>query len=171
MSHPEALSARVWTLFLIAPLALLSCASDPQTSAPSAAVPVPASAQVISQVISTVRSARYTLIEIAPDEAQRDLMHQVIDVTAPQGLPTSVADMLRYVLLLSGYGVCEGEALARFQALPLPAAHLHLGPISLREALEVLAGPAWQLAVDDGTRQVCFASTEQSHAFASGLKQ
>lgn len=166
MSHPEALSARVWTLFLIAPLALLSCASDPQTSAPSAAVPVPASAQVIS----TVRSARYTLIEIAPDEAQRDLMHQVIDVTAPQGLPTSVADMLRYVLLRSGYGVCEEEAFARFETLPLPAAHLHLGPISLREALEVLAGPAWQLAVDDGTRQVCFAPAEQSHAFASGLK-
>lgn len=165
MSHPEALSARVCMLFLIAPATLLSCASDPQTSAPSAAVPVPASAQVMS----TVRSARYTLVEITSDEAQRDLMHQVIDVTAPQGLPTSVADMLRYVLLRSGYGVCEGEALVRFEVLPLPAAHLHLGPISLREALEVLAGPAWQLAVDDGTRQVCFAPAERNQAFGSGV--
>lgn len=166
MSHTHALIARARTLVLVAPLALLGCASDPQTSAPSAAAPGPANAQVIS----TARSGRYTLVEIAPDEAQRDLMHQVIDVTAPQGLPTSVADMLRYVLLRSGYGVCESEALARFETLPLPAAHLHLGPISLREALEVLAGPAWQLAVDDATRQVCFAPADRSQAFASGVK-
>lgn len=166
MSDPETFVVRIRALFLVAPLALLGCASDQRTSAESAAVPIPASAPVIS----AVRSTRYTLVEITPDQAQRDLMRQVIDVTAPQGLPTSVADMLRYVLLRSGYSVCEGEALARFETLPLPAAHLQLGPITLREALEVLAGPAWQLAVDEATRQVCFAPADRSQTFASGVK-
>jgi hypothetical protein len=41
-------------------------------------------------------------------------------------------------------------------ALPLPVAHLHLGPMSLRDALLTLAGPAWELHANDRTRQVCF---------------
>jgi conjugative transfer region protein (TIGR03748 family) len=164
MSQAPAHLARVAPLLLLAPLALIGCVSDPQTSAISEPAVVPASAPETT----AVRSARYTLVEIAPAEAQRNLMHQVIDVTAPQGLPTSVADMLRYVLLRSGYSACEGEALARFETFPLPAAHLHLGPIALRDALEVLAGPAWQLAVDDASRQVCFVPADRNQAFASG---
>jgi type IV pili sensor histidine kinase/response regulator len=38
----------------------------------------------------------------------------------------------------------------------LPAAHLRLGPLFLRDALLTLAGPAWELQVDDVTRRVCF---------------
>ena len=33
---------------------------------------------------------------------------------------------------------------------------MHLGPLLLRDALLVLAGPAWALSVDDRTREVCF---------------
>ncbi|PUB42728.1 conjugative transfer region protein (TIGR03748 family), partial [Pseudomonas sp. GV047] len=39
---------------------------------------------------------------------------------------------------------------------PLPAAHYRLGPIPLRNALQVLAGPAWQLTTDEVSRSVCF---------------
>ena len=46
---------------------------------------------------------------------------------------------------------------ATLYALPLPAAHLRLGPLMLRDALLTLAGPAWELSVDDLTRQVCFS--------------
>ena len=41
-------------------------------------------------------------------------------------------------------------------ALPLPAVHLHLGPMTLRDALLTLAGPAWELHADDRARQICF---------------
>ncbi|MEN1478835.1 integrating conjugative element protein pill, pfgi-1, partial [Pseudomonas aeruginosa] len=34
--------------------------------------------------------------------------------------------------------------------------HLHLGPMSLRDALLTLAGPAWELHADDRARQICF---------------
>jgi conjugative transfer region protein (TIGR03748 family) len=154
---------RARTLALALPMALIGCASEPTTDASSAMVDAP----VDPPTISAVRSGRYTFVEIVPDQAQRDLMHQVIEVEAPHGLQTSVADMLRYVLLRSGYGVCESEPLARFEALPLPAAHLHLGPLILRDALEILAGPAWELTVDETTRQVCFAQIDRSLATAS----
>ena len=48
------------------------------------------------------------------------------------------------------------HAVIELYTLPLPAAHLHLGPMSLRDALLTLAGPAWELHADDRTRQVCF---------------
>jgi conjugative transfer region protein (TIGR03748 family) len=146
------------TLALALPMALIGCTSEPTTDASSAVDSVPAEAPTIS----AVRSGRYMFVEIVPDQAQRDLMHQVIEVEAPHGLQTSVADMLRYVLLRSGYGVCESEPLARFEALPLPAAHQRLGPLSLRDALGILAGPAWELTVDDVTRQVCFAPVDRT---------
>jgi type IV pili sensor histidine kinase/response regulator len=37
----------------------------------------------------------------------------------------------------------------------LPAVQYQLGPMRLRTALQVLAGPAWQLEVDDVQRVVC----------------
>lgn len=109
-----------------------------------------------SQPISVVRYGRYTLIELVPELAQQDLMQQVVEVTIPQQLDTHVGDAMRHVLRRSGYRLCETEEAASLYALPLPAAHLRLGPLILRDALLVLAGPAWELAVDDAVRQVCF---------------
>jgi type IV pili sensor histidine kinase/response regulator len=47
------------------------------------------------------------------------------------------------------------ETLALF-ALPLPAVHHHLGPMTLREALETLAGPAFHLVQDPVHRLITF---------------
>ncbi|MNE69091.1 hypothetical protein D3C80_1647940 [compost metagenome] len=71
-------------------------------------------------------------------------------------LDASVGDAMRHVLLRSGYQLCEAAEAATLFALPLPAAHLSLGPLMLRDALLTLAGPAWALSVDDLNRQVCF---------------
>ncbi|MGB3749197.1 MAG: PilL N-terminal domain-containing protein [Rhodanobacter sp.] len=108
--------------------------------------------------VPVARYGRYTLVELAPEAAQHDLLLQVIDVSMPATLPATVGDALRYVLLRSGYRLCEHHAQARALYLfPLPAAHLHLGPLTLREALLTLAGPAWDLKIDDTARRVCFA--------------
>lgn len=107
--------------------------------------------------IPVVRYGRYTLVELTPEPAQRDLMRQVVDVTMPPTLAATVGAAMRHVLLDTGYQLCDSlDALLLF-GLPLPAAHLHLGPLMLRDALQTLAGPAWDLAVDDVNRQVCFA--------------
>lgn len=108
--------------------------------------------------VPVVRYGRYTLVELAPEAAQRDLLLQVIDVSMPATLPATVGDALRYVLLRSGYRLCEHDAQTSvLYQLPLPATHLHLGPLTLREALLTLAGSAWDLKIDDTARRVCFA--------------
>lgn len=109
------------------------------------------------EFIPVVRYGRYTLVELAPTPAQRDLLLQTIDVSMPEDVRTTVGDGLRHVLKRSGYGLCQSMHVVReLYALPLPAAHLHLGPMMLRDALLTLAGPAWELHADDRTRQICF---------------
>lgn len=148
---------------------LSGCATSaaPPTSAPAddapalrAALPVPATITpdpgVSTDLTPVVRYGRYTLIELVPEPAQRDLMRQVVDVVIPANLDINVGDALRHVLRRSGYRLCDTADATALYALPLPAAHLHLGPLILRDALLTLAGPAWDVTVDDGARQVCF---------------
>jgi type IV pili sensor histidine kinase/response regulator len=107
--------------------------------------------------ISVVRYGRYTLAELAPTAQQRDLLLQVVDVTLPEDARATVGDGLRHVLKRSGYQLCAPTAATTdLYALPLPVAHLHLGPMTLRDALLTLVGPAWSLQVDQPMRQVCF---------------
>jgi type IV pili sensor histidine kinase/response regulator len=108
--------------------------------------------------VPVVRHSRYTLVELRPSDDQLDLMRQVIDITIPAAAHATVGDALRYVLQRSGYRLCDARAdtTAELYALPLPAAHEHLGPVTLRDALQVLAGSRWNLEIDESTRQVCF---------------
>ena len=104
-----------------------------------------------------LRYGRYTLVSTEPTTEQRDLLAQIIDVSIPSSLNPSVQDALHYVLQRSGYALCPVTASVRVLfTRPLPAAHYRLGPISLRRALQVLAGPAWQLTTDEVSRSVCF---------------
>ena len=109
------------------------------------------------EFIPVVRYGRYTLVELAPTAAQRDLLLQTIDVSMPEDARATVGDGLRHVLKRSGYGLCQtAHVVIDLYGLPLPVAHLHLGPMTLRDALLTLAGPAWELHADDRARQVCF---------------
>ncbi|NBK54232.1 PilL N-terminal domain-containing protein [Pseudomonas aeruginosa] len=133
------------------------CATTPTPPAP--VEPPAAIAPALSpEFVPVVRYGRYTLVELVPDQAQRDLMQQVVDISIPSAFDdATVGDALRYVLLRSGYRLCDTPDAGTLFALPLPAAHLHLGPLSLRDALLTLAGSdAWDLSIDDATRQVCF---------------
>lgn len=108
------------------------------------------------EFIPVVRYGRYTLVELAPTAAQRDLLLQTIDVSMPEDARATVGDGLRHVLKRSGYGLCQTTHAIELYALPLPAAHLHLGPMTLRDALLTLAGTTWELHADDRARQICF---------------
>ncbi|HHQ4229869.1 TPA: TcpQ domain-containing protein [Pseudomonas aeruginosa] len=105
-----------------------------------------------------VRYGRYTLVSTQPDAGQRDLMAQIIDVTIPSSMNPSVKDAMQYVMSRSGYSLCPAEAghVNILYTRPLPAAQYKLGPMTLRNTLQVLSGPAWQVKVDAVARQVCF---------------
>jgi conjugative transfer region protein (TIGR03748 family) len=137
-------------------VAVVGCATPKQPTGPSPTTNE-APQSLIAPASPVVRYSRYRLVELTPDQAQIDLMQQIIDVTISPVMVSTVADALRYVLRWSGYQLCENAPERQeLEALPLPAAHLHLGPMTLRDALAVLAGPAWHVDVDEGTRRVCF---------------
>lgn len=115
-------------------------------------------------LIPVARYGRYTLVEMVPEPAQRDLLRQVIEISIPRTLDASVGDALRHVLLRTGYRLCDAPDAASLFTLPLPAAHLRLGPLPLRDALLVLAGSAWELSVDDASRSVCFTRAAASRS-------
>ncbi|KSF66368.1 PilL N-terminal domain-containing protein [Pseudomonas aeruginosa] len=145
-------------LTLLSSLGLLAGCATSRVAPPA---PPPASfvqaEQPPTELVPVVRYGRYTLIELVPDAAQRDLLQQVIDISIPTTADATLGDAMRHVLLRSGYRLCDAAEAATLYALPLPAAHLRLGPLMLRDALLTLAGPAWELSVDDLTRQVCFS--------------
>ena len=117
-----------------------------------------------------LRYGRYTLVSTAPTSEQQDLLAQIIDVSIPSSLSPSVQDALHYVLLRSGYSLCPDAApVTVFFSRPLPAAHYRLGPIPLRNALQVLAGPAWQLTVNDVNRSVCFEPKKRTDTRATPI--
>ncbi|WP_080766458.1 PilL N-terminal domain-containing protein [Pseudomonas brassicacearum] len=112
---------------------------------------------------SELRYGRYTLVSTEPTTEQRDLLAQIVDVSIPSHLNSSVQEAMHYVLLRSGYSLCPAEEPVKILfTRPLPAAHYRLGPISLRSALQVLAGPAWQLTTDEVSRSVCFEPQKNS---------
>lgn len=105
-----------------------------------------------------VRSGRYTLTSTLPLLSQEDLMSQIIEVTIPGTLNPTVGDALKHALARSGYSLtAPNTATEVLYSRPLPAAHYKLGPMKLRDTLQVLAGPAWRVQVDEVTRHVQFS--------------
>ena len=140
-------------------MAALTLIGGCATITDSAAPPITEQASTAAQVF--LRQSRYTLIELRPELQQQDLQQQIIDLRIPASASTTVGDAMRYVLRQSGYRLCEGDpALATLWALSLPAAHLQLGPLPLNQTLQLLAGSAWRLSVDERARQVCFIDGE-----------
>lgn len=104
------------------------------------------------------REGRYTLVSVKSADAQRDPLNQLIDITMPVSLVNSVGDGFRYLLFQSGYSLCGryGAEFAELLNRPLPAVQRRLGPVRLSEALQVVAGQAWRMTVDEVNREVCF---------------
>ncbi|MEL7631396.1 TcpQ domain-containing protein [Pectobacterium aroidearum] len=115
-----------------------------------------------------VRYDRYTLVSTRPADSQRDPLNQMIDITMPPQLVRSVGDGFRYLLLESGYSLCPSTSSTFSEVLgrPLPGVQRNIGPVRLSEALQIVAGPAWRLRVDDVNREICFVLRDEYRSFA-----
>ncbi|MFZ7230591.1 PilL N-terminal domain-containing protein [Avibacterium avium] len=114
-----------------------------------------------------IRQGRYTLVNTSPEEGQKYLLEQMVTVNMkPKRKGRSVATVEQGVkTTLSGTGLrlCLGSSLNQTTSLfslPLPKIHQQFGPIKLREALQMLAGPAYYVTLNDITRTVCFKPRE-----------
>lgn len=110
-----------------------------------------------------VRTGRYTLASTAPTSEQQDLMAQIIEVKIPGRMEPTVREAIEHALLRTGYSLCptpETEVEILFSR-PLPAAHYTLGPMTLRNVLQILAGPAFKVETDEVARSVCFLTRDE----------
>ncbi|WP_338803452.1 PilL N-terminal domain-containing protein [Xenorhabdus griffiniae] len=113
----------------------------------------PVSPDIYAQHPEVVRYGRYLLVSTDPTEAQRDPLSQLIHIQFPV---SQDPDAMRYALRQSGYSLCTpGKTNAILYRQPLPSVHHQLGAVRLRTALQIMAGPAWQLEVDEVQRMVC----------------
>ncbi|WP_273822921.1 PilL N-terminal domain-containing protein [Pseudomonas asplenii] len=167
-SPTRPLAALVTLAVPLAAIALTGCVSP---EPPPASTGLSDSAGALLPVVSRdrplhpelsppLRMARYTLVNTAPRADQLDLLRQVIDIRIPDHLNPSVQDAMIHVLRRSGYRLCPApEGVQVLYAHPLPAAHYRLGPITVSNALLALAGPAWQVEIDERARRICFSAT------------
>ena len=92
-------------------------------------------------------------------QAQAELLATTMTIRFPARIQT-VGEAVRYLLQRSGYRLVHVELIsldtAVLFALPLPVVHQSLGPMTLRDALETLAGPAFHLVQDSVHRLVTF---------------
>lgn len=147
--------SRRFTATLFACLVLGGCSlvDKPSPSTPLSAQPAESTA------VPVIRASRYTLMNTLPAAEQKDLLSQIIDIRILDNASPTVSDALAYALRRSGYQLCAGKGnVSTLFAHPLPASHYRLGPTPLRDALQVLAGPAWILEVDEISRTVCFST-------------
>lgn len=108
--------------------------------------------------VVVVRGSRYALITANASLQQRDLLEQVINISIPDAMNPTVEDGLRYLLQHTGYGLCmpQDKPQQMLYSRPLPAAHFRLGPMPLREALQVIAGSAFDVQADPVLRTICY---------------
>lgn len=108
---------------------------------------------------SEVQVGRYQSVIMRPDENQVDLLSVVITRNLPEHVNT-VGQAITHLLEGSGYRLLSPKLAEPYRvllfALPLPHAQRRLGPISLRQALELLGGPAFRLLIDPTYRLVSF---------------
>ncbi|MCC3701653.1 PilL N-terminal domain-containing protein [Rouxiella badensis] len=115
-----------------------------------------ATPDIYDRPLEVVHYDRYLLASTDPVEEQRDMLSQFIDIRIPPSLKPNVGDAMTYVLRQTGFSLCLSNASANLlYQHPLPAIHYQLGPMRLRTALQILAGPAWILEIDDVKRTVC----------------
>jgi conjugative transfer region protein (TIGR03748 family) len=118
----------------------------------------------IATANNTTEIGRYITVSNKPKESQVDLLLQTIQVRFPQNVQT-VGDAMNYMLRLSGYSLLPvgrmSSALKSTLAKPLPAIDRDFGPMSLKEGLTTLAGPAFYLVQDPLNRMVDFRVKSQ----------
>lgn len=109
--------------------------------------------------------ARYSTVQPAPSLAQRDPLAVRVGSVLP-GSVTRIGDAVETLLEPSGYRLSSPLAAdaerAELLDLPLPEAHRTLGPLPLRTALKILAGPAFTLVEDPVHRLISFERCEQA---------
>lgn len=167
-------------LFPVLPLIVLSgCAhqqseSIPQPQIATESKPIDDNIRVIRPDIyqvdtsgraDVIREGRYTLVTLMPEDGQKYLLDQSVTINMfgkkKKALTLTVQQGLQTTLTHTGLSLCSPFnsselTLSTLFSRSLPKVHYQFGPMRLRDALQMLAGPAYEITLNDITRTVCF---------------
>lgn len=108
--------------------------------------------------------SRYVSVKAEATPDQKKILNVIIQVHFDDSVVT-VGDAIRRLLRRSGYRLADIEQsssmLPVFLGLKLPDVHRSIGPIQLKEGLQVLAGPAWRMVIDPVIRLVSFELSDE----------
>ena len=106
-----------------------------------------------------IQVGRYSTMKTLPTKAQKNIFSTAINIQFDSSV-TTVGEAMRHLLQDQGIRLAvprsDDAQVHTLIALPLPKVHRRLGPISLQNALETLAGPIWRLVQDPIHRLVSF---------------
>lgn len=122
----------------------------------------PGQAAIASPCVASsqdVRVGRYQSMAAGPEAVQADLLSAVITHRFDEDIRT-VGEAVEDLLEGSGYRLLSAKLAESYRvhlfALPLPEVQRQLGPITRRDALELVSGEAFRLVVDPVYRLVSF---------------
>jgi conjugative transfer region protein (TIGR03748 family) len=101
---------------------------------------------------------RYTVLNPIQTPAQADPLSVVISIKFAKSV-LSVKQAIEQLLRQSGYTLSKNYELEKINTFTLPKVHQQLGPMSLKRMIKVLLGPAWDLSVDQITRNIQIVQT------------
>lgn len=112
-----------------------------------------------------IQTDRYQLTSIDTQKTQKYLLDQfvIVKMQAKKNQKFLLEQGLRFTLDDTGLALCSSLGqphLSTLYSRPLPKIHQKFGPMRLRDALQMLAGPAYQLTINEQTRTVCFQLRE-----------
>jgi len=113
---------------------------------------------------------RYQSVMVEPTDEQLDLLSHIVEMELPEQINT-IGQAISHLLDGSGYRLLSPKLAESYRshlfAMPLPQVQRQLGPLTLRQALELLGGPAFRLVIDPTYRLVSFElikTTGDAHA-------
>ncbi|HAT6803633.1 TPA: hypothetical protein JAN03_16550 [Citrobacter freundii] len=146
-----------WSVIITAVLSLSACQSK------SVVIPVVPALSVSPAPVEVVHTSRYTLTSLTPEEALRYPLRQIAShiIPAPKKYhkPPTRGDALKIWLSGTGYALCQAvtdDVTPLFNS-PLPDSQRAITSLRTETALQIIAGSAWVMSVDEMTRVVCFS--------------
>jgi type IV pili sensor histidine kinase/response regulator len=110
-----------------------------------------------------VQTGRYTVVAAKATPTQTQPLDVIIHVRLPNNLKT-VGQSFRYLLHRSGYRLVNRNlfptGVSHLFSKRIPAVHRRLGPISLKEALNVIVTPCFKVTEYLAIREINFVSTQ-----------